>query len=37
MSVSDRTYVIESGSVVMEGRSVELMVNDDVKSRYLGV
>jgi branched-chain amino acid transport system ATP-binding protein len=37
MSVSDRTYVIESGSVVMEGRSAELMVNDDVKSRYLGV
>jgi branched-chain amino acid transport system ATP-binding protein len=36
MSVSDRTYVIESGSVVMEGRSAELMANDDVKSRYLG-
>ncbi len=37
MSVSDRTYVIESGSVVMEGRSAELMANDDVKSRYLGI
>lgn len=37
MSVSDRTYVLESGSVVLEGKSSELMGNDDVKSRYLGL
>ena len=37
LEASDRAYVMEQGRIVMEGASGELLLNDDVKRRYLGV
>lgn len=36
MSISDRTYVLEVGSLVAWGDSKELMNSDDIKKAYLG-
>lgn len=36
MSISNRTYVLETGNVVMSGLSSELLHNEDVKKAYLG-
>jgi len=37
LSVSDRAYVMETGHVVIEGRSDELLHDPMVRKAYLGV
>ena len=37
MEVSDRTYVLENGRVVREGRSNELVKDDTIRKAYLGI
>ena len=37
LSVADRVHVLSRGQIVHTGTPAELMANDDVKSRYLGV
>ena len=36
MAISDRTYIMESGSIVLEGSSNMVAENEDVKRIYLG-
>ena len=36
LSISDRAYVLETGSITLEGRADELMNNAEVKKAYLG-
>lgn len=36
MAISERTYIMESGSIVMGGPSAEIAENDEVKRIYLG-
>ncbi|NLI20239.1 MAG: ABC transporter ATP-binding protein [Clostridiales bacterium] len=36
LSVANRAYVLETGSIVMEGEAAALMDNDQVKNAYLG-
>ena len=36
LSVSNRAYVLETGSVVLEGRASDLLDNEQVKEAYLG-
>ena len=36
LTVSDRAYVLETGSVVLEGRAADLLDNEQVKDAYLG-
>lgn len=36
MKLSDYTYVLENGSIVIEGESEQLLDNEDVKKAYLG-
>ncbi len=36
LKVSDRAYVIETGRIMLEGRSEDLMQNRDVQRAYLG-
>jgi branched-chain amino acid transport system ATP-binding protein len=36
MAISGRTYIMESGSIVMEGPSGEIAENDEVRRIYLG-
>ena len=36
LSVADRAYVLETGSITMSGNAAELLENDDVKKAYLG-
>lgn len=36
MAISDTTYVLENGKVVISGKSSELQHNDDIKKAYLG-
>lgn len=37
LSIADRAYVIETGETVLSGTGAELMVNEQVKSAYLGI
>jgi branched-chain amino acid transport system ATP-binding protein len=37
MEVSDRTYVLENGRIVREGKSKELLKDDDIRKAYLGL
>jgi branched-chain amino acid transport system ATP-binding protein len=37
LEITDRTYVIEQGSICLQGPSSELLNNDHVKSCYLGL
>lgn len=37
LAISDRAYVIESGSIVLEGTGADLMEDDRVREAYLGV
>jgi branched-chain amino acid transport system ATP-binding protein len=37
MRLSDRAYVIDKGSICYQGTVAELVANDDVRRRYLGV
>ncbi len=36
MAISERTYIMESGSIVLDGPSAEIAENDEVKRIYLG-
>lgn len=36
LSIADRAYVLETGSIVLEGNASDLMNNDSVKKAYLG-
>jgi branched-chain amino acid transport system ATP-binding protein len=36
LSVSDRTYVLENGSIKIQGKSADLLESDEVKKAYLG-
>ncbi|HEX7063955.1 MAG TPA: ABC transporter ATP-binding protein [Bacillales bacterium] len=36
LQIADRGYVIESGSIVMEGSSEELLENDEIRKAYIG-
>lgn len=37
LEISDRAYVIESGSIVLDGTGAELVHDDRVKAAYLGI
>jgi branched-chain amino acid transport system ATP-binding protein len=37
LEVADRGYVVETGSVRLQGAANELMANEDVRSAYLGI
>jgi branched-chain amino acid transport system ATP-binding protein len=37
LSVADRTHIVSRGQIVHSSRPDELLANEDVKSRYLGV
>jgi branched-chain amino acid transport system ATP-binding protein len=37
MEISDRTYVLENGRVVREGRSRDLLGDDEIRRSYLGL
>ena len=37
LAMCDRAYVLENGSIVIEGTGRELIVNDHVKEAYLGI
>lgn len=36
LSISDRGYVLETGKIVLEGKSDDLLNNDSIKKAYLG-
>lgn len=36
LKISDYTYVLENGSIVMEGPSKAMMGNEEIKKKYLG-
>ena len=36
LSLSSRSYIMENGRIVMEGKSSDLIENEDVKEFYLG-
>lgn len=37
LSIADRAYVLENGSIVMEGEGKEILGNPKVKEAYLGI
>ena len=37
LSIADRGYVLETGSVILEGGGRELLANEKVQAAYLGV
>jgi len=37
MEISDRTYVLENGRIVREGKSKELLSDDEIRRAYLGL
>ena len=36
LSIADRAYVLETGSITLEGKASELLDNDDIKKAYHG-
>ena len=36
LSIADRAYVLETGSIVLEGKASELLDNEQIKKAYLG-
>lgn len=36
LSVADRAYVLETGSIAMSGNAKDMLENDDIKKAYLG-
>jgi len=37
LRLADRGYVMETGTIVMEGAGKELLANDKVRRAYLGI
>jgi branched-chain amino acid transport system ATP-binding protein len=36
LKIADRGYVVETGSVILEGTGLELLGNKDVQRAYIG-
>ena len=36
LGVADRGYVLETGRIIVQGKSVDLLANNDVQRAYLG-
>ena len=36
MSISDRVYVLETGSIIADGKASELINDESIKKAYLG-
>ena len=36
LSIADRAYVLETGSITLEGKASELLNNESVQKAYLG-
>lgn len=36
LELSDRSYLLETGRVVMHGQSSEMLANPDIRRAYLG-
>ena len=36
LKVADKGYVLETGSITMEGTGAELLENEEIKEAYLG-
>jgi branched-chain amino acid transport system ATP-binding protein len=37
LEAADRGYVVETGSITMQGPATDLMANEDIRSAYLGI
>lgn len=37
LAICDRAYVLENGRVILEGKGVELLENQQVKQAFLGI
>jgi len=37
MEISDRTYVLENGRIVRQGKSKDLLKDDEIRKAYLGL
>lgn len=37
LEISHRAYVIETGNIVMEGKSSDMLADDAVRQTYLGI
>ena len=37
LKISDRGYVLESGRIVQTGRGTDLLLDDQIKKKYLGI
>ena len=37
LSIGDQAYVLERGSIAMQGTGPELLAREDLKSAYLGL
>ncbi len=37
LSIGDRGYVLENGSLALEGKAADLLCNEDVRRAYLGL
>jgi len=36
LKYADRAYVLENGKIVLEGKSCDLMMDNEIKRAYLG-
>jgi len=37
LRIADRAYILETGNVVLEGSSRDLLANKQIKKAYLGI
>jgi branched-chain amino acid transport system ATP-binding protein len=37
LSVSDRAYILDQGSIVHQGRAADLLADKDIQNRYCAV
>jgi len=37
IEISDRTYVLENGRIVRQGKSKDLLKDDEIRKAYLGL
>lgn len=36
LSIAKRAYILETGKIVIQGKAVDMLGNDEVRKRYLG-
>ena len=36
LTIADRAYVLETGSITMEGKAADMLNNDSIRKAYLG-